>query len=75
MFKGRRPNEDMIVVAMHNHEGGKIDDVYNCFGNEDDPLYFLQLRNMFYCGEKLIECTENDAAKEYIVSFVKGCYL
>lgn len=61
-----------MIVAMHNHEGGKIDNVYNCIGNEDDPLYFLQLRNMFYCEEKLLECAQNDTAKDDIVSFVNG---
>lgn len=61
-----------MVVAMHNHEGGEIEDVHNCYGTEDDPLHFLQLRNMFYSEEKLLECTDNDTAKQHIVSFVNG---
>lgn len=59
-----------MIVAMHNHEGGERDHVRNSIGTEDDPLYFLRLRNMFYFKEKLLECNENDYAKQNIVSFV-----
>lgn len=61
-----------MIVTMHNHEGGEIEDVYSPTGTEDNPLHFLQLKNLFYSEEKLLECTENDTSKQHIVSFVNG---
>lgn len=75
IFLGRRLGGNTMIVAMHNHEGGEIDHVYNCIGTEDDPLHFLQLRNMFYSERKLLKCSENRTAKRNILSFVNGSYL
>lgn len=61
-----------MIVTMHNHEGGEIEDVYSHIGTADDPLHFLQLKNLFYSEEKLLECTANDTSKQHIVSFVNG---
>lgn len=69
---GRSLDDDTMIVAMHNHAGGKIDNVCNFIGTEDDPLHILQLRNMFYSEEKLLKCSKNDTAKQCILSFVNG---
>lgn len=61
-----------MIVTMHNHEGGEIEDVNIHIGTEDDPMHFLQLKNLFYSEGKLLECTENDTSKQHIVSFVNG---
>lgn len=55
-----------MIVTMHNHEGGEIEDVNSGIGTEDDSLH------LFYSEEKLLECTENDTSKQHIVSFVNG---
>lgn len=55
-----------MIVTMHNHEGGEIQDVNSGIGTEDDPLH------LFYSEGKLLECTENDTSKQHIVSFVNG---
>lgn len=60
----------MMIVAMHKSEGGKRDDVTNCIGTPDNPLYESKLTNIFYCKKSPVNCAENQKAKHDIESFL-----
>lgn len=55
---------------MHYSEAGKHDNIYDFIGTQDDPLYSLQLRNMFYSGNYITRCQENENAKKDIKKFL-----
>lgn len=59
-----------MVFAMHNSEGGKQDSVSDFIGTLGHPLNYLPLRNMFYSGNYITRCQENDYAKNGIKSFL-----
>lgn len=59
-----------MIIAMHYSEGGKHDTVSDFIGTPDDPLYSLKLTNMFYSGNCITRCQENENAKKDIEKFL-----
>lgn len=53
----------MMVVVMYILEGGQYDEVFDVIGNVEDLFYVLQMRNVYYFGNFVIKCFENDRVK------------
>lgn len=60
----------MMVVVMYILEGGQYDEVFDVIGIVEDLLYVLQMRNVYYFGNFVIECFENDRVKQDIQFFL-----
>lgn len=59
-----------MIVAMQCSEGGKPDTVSDFIGTPEDPLYSLKLTNIFYSGNCISRCQENENAKRDIEKFL-----
>lgn len=56
---------------MHSSESGEQKTLSDIIGTPDDPLYLLQLTNVFYFGKTTLSCPQNDKAKNIIADFLR----
>lgn len=70
-LEGKRLEENILVVAMHSSVGRRQKPLPDIIGTPDDPLYSLQLTNVFYSGKTTLSCPENEKAKHIIADFLR----